>query len=78
MEYINGVPISDIEEIKRMGLDLRDVCHVMIDCFSNQIYKYGFVHSDPHPGMLFFFGIDSKEISLSQRKLVRMGRNILL
>ena len=34
MEYIDGVKISDIEGIKKLGLDIKDVNHVE-DAISN-------------------------------------------
>ncbi|RMZ87072.1 hypothetical protein DV736_g5699, partial [Chaetothyriales sp. CBS 134916] len=36
-----------------LGLDLREVMTTMIDLFSAQMFLWGLVHCDPHPGNLF-------------------------
>lgn len=52
MDWVDGVPITNIPAFEKLGLNKKDVCRIMIDCFAQQIYKFGFVHSDPHPGKL--------------------------
>ncbi|XP_046581255.1 uncharacterized aarF domain-containing protein kinase 5-like [Haliotis rubra] len=52
-EYIDGCKISNIAEIKNMGLSLKDVDTKLVKCFSDQIFLSGFVHADPHPGNVF-------------------------
>lgn len=36
-----------------LGLSTKDVMSTMIDLFSAQIFKFGVVHCDPHPGNIF-------------------------
>lgn len=36
-----------------LGLSAREVMTTMVDLFSAQIFKWGVVHCDPHPGNLF-------------------------
>ncbi|KAM0473191.1 hypothetical protein ACHAPX_008240 [Trichoderma viride] len=36
-----------------LGLSTKEVMTTMIDLFSAQIYKWGVVHCDPHPGNIF-------------------------
>ncbi|KAM7205623.1 ABC1 domain containing protein [Rhypophila sp. PSN 637] len=36
-----------------MGLSTKDVMTTMVDLFSCQIFKWGVVHCDPHPGNIF-------------------------
>ncbi|KAK1758461.1 ABC1 family-domain-containing protein [Echria macrotheca] len=36
-----------------LGLSTRDVMTTMVDLFSAQIFKWGVVHCDPHPGNIF-------------------------
>jgi len=50
MEYVNGVAITKTKEIQDMGIDLRDVSKLLNHCFSQQIFEFGHVHGDPHPG----------------------------
>ncbi|KAK3996979.1 ABC1 family-domain-containing protein [Cladorrhinum sp. PSN332] len=37
-----------------LGVSAKDVMQTMIDLFSAQIFKFGVVHCDPHPGNMFF------------------------
>jgi len=50
MEFIEGVKISDVEEIRRRGLDPVKVVHHCAEALFRQIFFHGFFHSDPHPG----------------------------
>lgn len=36
-----------------LGVSAKDVMQTMIDLFSAQIFKFGVVHCDPHPGNMF-------------------------
>ncbi|KAJ0164573.1 ABC1 family protein C10F6.14c [Colletotrichum tanaceti] len=36
-----------------LGLGLRDVMETVVELFSAQMFRYGFVHCDPHPGNIF-------------------------
>lgn len=36
-----------------LGVSTKDVMTIMIDLFSAQIFKWGVVHCDPHPGNIF-------------------------
>ncbi len=53
MERISGIPISNIEEIKRQGIDLKKLARVSIDIFFTQMLKHSFFHADMHPGNIF-------------------------
>ena len=50
MEYMEGVAITKVKEIQEMGINLRDVSLLLNHCFSRQIFEFGHVHGDPHPG----------------------------
>lgn len=52
MEYIEGFPIMDVNELKRQHFDLHRVAQIISDAFSSMIFEHGFVHSDPHQGNL--------------------------
>ncbi|XP_014787605.1 uncharacterized aarF domain-containing protein kinase 5 [Octopus bimaculoides] len=52
-EFIDGCKITDIERIQEMGLFPKDINRKLINCFSDQIFRSGFVHGDPHPGNVF-------------------------
>lgn len=49
-EYIHGYKVSDVDGIKKAGLDLKDVDGKLVNAFAEQIFHTGFVHADPHPG----------------------------
>jgi len=52
MEFMEGVPINKIGEMRKMGINLKDVSILLTKCFSEMMFQNGFVHSDPHPGIV--------------------------
>ena len=48
-EYIDGVEIRDLKEIKRRGLDLDRIIKNGFDAILTQVFIHGFFHADPHP-----------------------------
>jgi aarF domain-containing kinase len=53
MELMTGVKVNEVEEIKAMGLDLKDVAYTLSRAFNEMIFVHGFIHCDPHPGNIF-------------------------
>ena len=53
MEYIDGIKASEIERIEAEGLDRKLITARGADLILKQIFDYGFVHADPHPGNIF-------------------------
>jgi len=53
MEFVKGVSVNKVKEIRDMGIDLKEVSKLLSHCFSQQIFEFGHVHSDPHPGNIF-------------------------
>lgn len=53
MEFIDAPKISDVDGMKQLGLDLKEVDEKLINLFSEQIFHAGFVHADPHHGNIF-------------------------
>ncbi|EDW19267.1 uncharacterized aarF domain-containing protein kinase 5 isoform X1 [Drosophila mojavensis] len=53
LEWIDGVKVSDLASIKKLGLSLKDVDQKLFTMCAQQIFKSGFVHADPHPGNIF-------------------------
>ncbi|XP_045462368.1 uncharacterized aarF domain-containing protein kinase 5 [Harmonia axyridis] len=49
-EFIQGIKISDIEELKKHKLSLTDINNKLFEAFGHQIFQTGFVHADPHSG----------------------------
>jgi aarF domain-containing kinase len=67
MEYATGVSIAKVKEIQNMGLDIKEVAKLLSHCFSQQVFKYGHVHGDPHPGNIF---VSAQEDSNGKKKPV--------
>ncbi|KAG5417746.1 hypothetical protein I9W82_005382 [Candida metapsilosis] len=51
-EWIDGVALTKKEELLQRKFNLTLMMTQYIQLFGRQIFKYGFVHSDPHPGNL--------------------------
>lgn len=52
MEYVEGIKISNREELRQQGYDLKKVARHVVQAMFRQVYEFGFFHSDPHPGNL--------------------------
>lgn len=52
MEYVPSIKISDLDQIRKNGIDTVDVATKVIDLFLQMIVTHGYVHCDPHPGNL--------------------------
>jgi ubiquinone biosynthesis protein len=52
-EFIDGIKISEIAELKAAGCDLKFIAQVGGEFILKQIFEDGFFHADPHPGNLF-------------------------
>jgi len=50
MEYISGIKIDDITQLKQKGYDLKEICSKLIENFTSQIIDKGIFHADPHSG----------------------------
>lgn len=53
MERIYGIPIRDIDAIRKAGVDLRTLAHNGVEIFFTQAFRDGFFHADMHPGNIF-------------------------
>jgi aarF domain-containing kinase len=52
-EFIHAVKINDVEGMKRLGISKKKAAQILFEAMADQIYKHGFVHTDPHPGNVF-------------------------
>ena len=50
MENIEGISISDKEQLVENGYDLEEIGRKLADNYMKQIIDDGFFHADPHPG----------------------------
>ena len=53
MEYMEGIKITNYDELSRLGVDRNQMALILLRAYINQILADGFFHADPHPGNLF-------------------------
>lgn len=83
-DYIEGVKLSDLDEITRRGWDRAKTSRLGCQAFLSQIVLHGFFQADPHPGNILVVDeehiafIDFGEVSaLSRRRLTNIGELML-
>ncbi len=52
MEWIDGVKLTNIEAVKKLGIDPDEMIEIGVNCSLKQLLEHGFFHADPHPGNL--------------------------
>lgn len=50
MEYVDGIPLDEIDRLLLAGVDLERIAERLLHAFLRQIFQLGFYHADPHPG----------------------------
>ena len=50
MEYIDGIHINDVKNLQKANMDLVGISNKISQMYADMIFKYGYVHCDPHPG----------------------------
>lgn len=50
MEDLEGVRVDDVQRLKEMGIDGREVAMKGAKAFLKQVFVDRFFHADPHPG----------------------------
>ena len=53
MERINGIPVDDLDALKRAGIDLKRLAENGVEIFFTQVFRDSFFHADMHPGNIF-------------------------
>jgi predicted unusual protein kinase regulating ubiquinone biosynthesis (AarF/ABC1/UbiB family) len=53
LEYLEGVKITDIDEIDRRDIDRKEVARILAEAYAQMFFVDGFFHGDPHPGNIF-------------------------
>lgn len=88
MERVHGVPVRDITELKRRGVNLNHLAQLSIRLFYTQVFRDNLFHADMHPGNILvdtsnperpsFIALDFGIVaSLSQKDLFYIGENFL-
>ncbi len=50
MEWVEGAKITDIEFLKRHGIDIEQTTKILFDFYADQFLNPGMFHADPHAG----------------------------
>jgi ubiquinone biosynthesis protein len=53
MQWMRGIPVSQIERLREVGIDLSKLGRVGVEIFFTQVFRDGFFHADMHPGNIF-------------------------
>lgn len=53
MERIEGIPVSDIEQLKAHNINLEVLSRKGVEVFFTQVYQNNYFHADMHPGNIF-------------------------
>ena len=53
LEWIDGIKLTDLEGIRKAGLDRDQLIKSCVSAGLRQLLEFGFFHADPHPGNLF-------------------------
>ena len=53
MERISGIPVGNVDELRRQGVDLKQLSERGVEIFFTQVFKHNFFHADMHPGNIF-------------------------
>ena len=50
MEWIDGVKLTNIDAVKKLGINPNEMIETGVNCSLQQLLEHGFFHADPHPG----------------------------
>lgn len=63
MERVFGIPVRDIDELKRKNVDLEKLARLGIRLFYRQVFRDNLFHADMHPGNILVDASDPNEPS---------------
>ncbi|MEW5966311.1 MAG: ubiquinone biosynthesis protein UbiB [Pseudomonadota bacterium] len=50
MDRMDGIPVSQIERLREVGVDIPKLAAAGVEIFFTQVFRDGFFHADMHPG----------------------------
>ena len=53
MQRMTGTPISQVETLRELGIDIHKLASMGVEIFFTQVFRDGFFHADMHPGNIF-------------------------
>ncbi|MBI4534224.1 MAG: AarF/ABC1/UbiB kinase family protein, partial [Candidatus Melainabacteria bacterium] len=87
LEYLPGIKIDQVTQLKAQGVDLRSVANLLVRCYLKQIFFHGFFHADPHAGnlavdknghlIIYDFGMVGEISSAQRASLVGLARSVV-
>ena len=63
MERMSGTPISQVERLRKQGVDVPKLARFGVEIFFTQVFRDGFFHADMHPGNILV-AADGRYIAL--------------
>jgi len=57
-ERIYGIPISDMDAIRKSGANIQVLAENGVEIFFTQVFRHNFFHADMHPGNIFVIVTD--------------------
>jgi len=87
-ERIKGIPVSDIDTLHRLGVNMKLLAERGVEIFFTQVFRDSFFHADMHPGNIFvdasnpedpsYLAVDCAIVGqLSESDLYYLARNLL-
>ncbi|MDQ1362316.1 MAG: ubiquinone biosynthesis protein [Pseudomonadota bacterium] len=61
MERIHGLPVGNVEELHRLGVNMQRLAELGVEIFFTQVFRHNFFHADMHPGNIFVNASDPQE-----------------
>ncbi|MEL7043731.1 MAG: ubiquinone biosynthesis regulatory protein kinase UbiB [Pseudomonadota bacterium] len=62
-ERIRGIPVTDLDELRRRNVDLKVLGERGVEIFFTQVFRDSFFHADMHPGNIFIDASDPADPS---------------
>ena len=53
MERMYGIPVSQIDRLRELGVDIPRLAQTGVEIFFTQVFDDGFFHADMHPGNIY-------------------------
>ncbi|NNC54197.1 MAG: ubiquinone biosynthesis regulatory protein kinase UbiB, partial [Pseudomonadales bacterium] len=53
MERVYGIPVSNVEQLRAEGTNLKRLAERGVEIFFTQVFEHNFFHADMHPGNIF-------------------------
>ena len=57
-ERIYGIPISDMDALRKSGANIQLLAENGVEIFFTQVFRHNFFHADMHPGNIFVIATD--------------------